>query len=34
MFCAYVRYSATDDIVMSSLRHDLKKKPRAKKRRR
>ena len=33
MFCAYVRYSATDDIVMSSLKHDLKKKPRAKRRR-
>ena len=31
MFCAYVRYSATDDIVMSSLKHDLGKKPRAKK---
>ena len=26
MFCAYTRYSATDDIIMSSLKHDLLKK--------
>ena len=26
MFCAYTRYSATDDIIMSSLKHDLRKK--------
>ena len=26
MFCAYTRYSSTDDIIMSSLKHDLRKK--------
>jgi hypothetical protein len=26
MFCAYTRYSATDDIIRSSLKHDLRKK--------
>lgn len=26
MFCAYTRYSATDDIIMASLKHDLRKK--------
>lgn len=25
MFCAYTRYSATDDIIRSSLKHDLRK---------
>lgn len=28
MFCAYTRYSATDDIIRSSLKHDLRKKRR------
>lgn len=34
MFCAYTRYSATDDIVMASLKHDLAKKKRARRGRR
>ena len=28
MFCAYTRYSATDDIIRSSLKHNLRKKRR------
>ena len=32
MFCAYIRYSAADDIVMSSLKHNLAKKRPARKR--
>lgn len=28
MFCAYTRYSATDDIIRASLKHDLRKKKR------
>lgn len=32
MFCAYIRYSAVDDIVMSSLKHNLAKKRPARKR--
>lgn len=33
MFCAFIRYSATDDIVMASLKHDMARKPKTARRR-